>query len=324
MRKYLLFLFLASAFMASAQTDVYVNLIKQAETQYYAKQYKASSETFLKAFSFNGNKSTANDRYNAACSMAQAGLTNDAFVQLEWIANKSKYTDYNHLVIDPDLNVLHSDKRWSAVCKIIKNNKDRSETGMNKPVVAILDAVLKDDQEDRMKIEAIVSTKGANSKECQKLAAAINKKDSINVLKVTKILDKYGWLGKDVIGEQGNSTLFLVIQHADLKTQEKYFPMMQQAVRNHKAKAGNLALLEDRIALRRGKKQIYGSQVASSLDGQMFVSPLSDPDHVDERRASVGLGPLADYLRSYNIKWDPAAYKKQLPEIERMQKEVSQ
>ena len=78
----------------------------------------------------------------------------------------------------------------------------------------------------------------------------INEKDSINLIKIKKILDERGWLGADIIGGQGNSTLFLVIQHSDLETQLKYLPMMREAVKNGNANAISLAILEDRVALR--------------------------------------------------------------------------
>ena len=45
-----------------------------------------------------------------------------------------------------------------------------------------------------------------------------------------------------------------------------------------------------------------------------------DSDNVDVRRASVGLPPLADYVSNWQIKWDPAQYKKDLPAIEAKQK----
>ena len=129
-------------------------------------------------------------------------------------------------------------------------------------------------------------------------------------------------MGTDKIGSQGNRTLFLVIQHADIKTQEKYLPMMREAVKNSRASASHLALLEDRVALRKGGKQIYGSQIATPKDCEAYVEPLDDPDNVDKRRAAVGLGPLADYVQHWNLKWDAEAYKKQLPEIERKEKET--
>ena len=131
-----------------------------------------------------------------------------------------------------------------------------------------------------------------------------------------------GGLARIVIGREGNRTLFLVIQHANISTQEKYLPMMREAVKNHKASASHLALLEDRIALRQGKKQIYGSQIATAKDGTVYIQPLDDPDNVDKRRAAAGLGPLADYVQRWNLKWDAEGYKKQLPEIEKKEKET--
>ena len=145
----------------------------------------------------------------------------------------------------------------------------------------------------------------------------IQEKDSINLIAVSSILDQYGWLGSEVVGQQGNSALFLVIQHADINTQQKYLPMMREAVKSGKARGSNLALLEDRVALRQGKKQIYGSQIGRDpITNLYFVSPLEDPDNVDKRRAEVGLGPLADYVSKWNIQWDVEQYKKDLPSLE--------
>jgi hypothetical protein len=58
-------------------------------------------------------------------------------------------------------------------------------------------------------------------------------------------------------------------------------------------------LLEDRILLREGKKQIYGSQVRRNEAGEWEAHSLEDPERVDERRASVGLPPLAQYLAGF-------------------------
>jgi hypothetical protein len=96
--------------------------------------------------------------------------------------------------------------------------------------------------------------------------------------------------------------------------------MMREAVKNKKARASSLALLEDRVNLREGRKQIYGSQIGTFKDGKYYVQPLEDPDNVDKRRAEVGLGPLNEYTQHWHFNWDAAAYKKQLPEIEKNEK----
>ena len=136
--------------------------------------------------------------------------------------------------------------------------------------------------------------------------------DSVNLLKIQKILDQYGWVGFDQVGRTGAMTIFLVIQHSSLPVQQKYLPMMREAVAKKQAVAGNLALLEDRVAISEGRKQVYGSQLQTDkVTGKNFLSPLEDPDHVDERRAAVGLGPLAEYLKQFDVEWDAEAFKKQ-------------
>ena len=295
----------------------YFDLVKKADSLYNAKDFRNSANKYSDAFKANGWKGLPNDRYNAACTWALAAVPDSAFFQLDRIATKSNYTNYGHITTDPDLNSLHNDNRWKPLLEKIKQNKDKAEANLNKPLVAILDSIYVEDQTYRQQIDGIEKKYGWESKEMKAHWKIINEKDSINLIKVKSILDKYGWLGADVVGGQGNSTLFLVIQHSDQATQEKYLPMMREAVKNGKAQGSSLALLEDRAALGQGKRQIYGSQIGRDPETQIYyVSPLEDPDNVDKRRAGVGLGPLSDYVSRWQIKWDVEQYKKDLPKLE--------
>jgi hypothetical protein len=92
---------------------------------------------------------------------------------------------------------------------------------------------------------------------------------------------------------------------------------MREAVKQKKVWPQQLALLEDRIAVRNGKKQIYGSQLSGDGSGTYQIDPLEDPRNVDKRRAAVGLGPLADYLKRWNIVWDAEEYIKNAPITEK-------
>ncbi len=307
--------------VSSAQNALYTQYAKEADSLYKAKDYLKSAQRYSDAFKVNGWKGMSPDRYNAACSWALAGVPDSAFFQLNRIATKANYTNIGHITQDTDLNSLHGDKRWQPILAIIKGNKDKEEANLDKTLVAVLDTVYMEDQKYRQQIDQIEAKYGWKSKEMQDHWKIINEKDSINLIKVCKILDTHGWIGPDIVGRQGSSAIFLVIQHADLPIQEKYLPLMREAVKKNKAQGSSLALLEDRVALRQGKRQIYGSQVGRDDEsGQHYVLPLEDPDNVDIRRASVGLPPLADYVSNWQIKWDPAQYKKDLPKIEAKQK----
>ena len=185
----------------------------------------------------------------------------------------------------------------------------------------MLDTIYQNDQQYRKQIEGVEQQYGLESKEMKALWKVISEKDSLNLIKVQQILDEKGWLGPRKIGRQGNGTLFLVIQHSDLQTQEKYLPMMREAVKQGDANARDLALLEDRVALGQGKRQIYGSQIGHDPETGYYVLPLEDPENVDKRRAKVNLDKLQDYVSHWGITWNAEEYKKKLPEIEAKQKQ---
>ena len=314
--------FLFAGKVAIAQNgEVYDSLTAKASELYEAKQYRASADAYSAAFKSIGWKGTSDDRYNAACSWALAGVPDSAFFQLNRLVTAMKYRNYDYIITDTDLNSLHDDARWKPMLEQIQKNKETAEASLNRPLANMLDSIFDKDQEPRLRIGEIEKKYGARSPEMTKLWEEIQFNDSMNLLKVAEVLDKYGWLGPEVVGDKGSNVLFLVIQHSDLPVQEKYLPMMREAVKNGKAKASSLALLEDRVALRQGKLQIYGSQISTDPNtGEKYVQPLDDPDHVDERRESVGLSSLAHYVKNWGLKWDVEEYKKNLPRYLELQK----
>ena len=319
----LLFTFFIFTNISSAQNipQAYSDFVQKADSLYKAKEYLKAALTYSDAFKSIGWKGLTTDRYNAACSWALAGVPDSAFFQLNRIATLANYTNYNHITSDPDLTSLHKDTRWQPLLDVIRHNKEKAEAHLNKPLVVMLDSIYIEDQKYRLQMNEIETQFGWESKEMQALWQTIHEKVSINLIKVKSILDQYGWLGTDVVGDQGNSTLFLVIQHSDQQTQEKYLPMMREAVKNGKAYPGNLALLEDRVAIGQGKRQIYGSQIGRDPETmEYYVLPLEDPDNVDKRRTEVGLSSLSEYLMHWNMKWDAEQYKKDLPAIEEREK----
>lgn len=187
-----------------------------------------------------------------------------------------------------------------------------------------LNALFDEDQKYRKELPNIIEKYGAKSPEMIAHWQLITQKDSINLLQVEEILDTRGWLGEDCVGEKGSWALFLVIQHADLEVQEKYIPSLKLAVAEGKASAANLALMEDRIAVRKGEPQIYGSQVGNdSGTNQSFIFPIMNPENLDKRRAEVGLPPYSEYLEDMMGKtWNLEEYEKNLPKYEELHKRM--
>jgi len=200
-------------------------------------------------------------------------------------------------------------------------NLSVGQTDLDKPLIAILDSIYNEDQKYRLQMDEVEKKYSWDSKEMQALFQSMHEADSANVIVITRILDQRGWLGPEIVGKQGNATLFLVIQHADYTVQKKYLPMMRKAVKLGNASADDLALLEDRVAIRTGKKQKYGSQIGlDEITGEYYILPLKNPGNVNKRRAKVGLRPIEDYIANWNLTWNADEYKKKLPEIMAKQK----
>ena len=166
----------------------------------------------------------------------------------------------------------------------------------------------------RKELDTIKNKFGNNSIEIKNHWKKINKTDSSNLVIVERVINTYGWLGPKEIGEKANLALFLVIQHSNTFTQEKYLPIMQKAVKVGKAYPSDLALLTDRVKLGKKELQVYGSQIGTHPEtGKLYVLPLIDPENVNERRAKVGLKKIEEYISFWGLKWDVQEYNKNLP-----------
>jgi len=171
---------------------------------------------------------------------------------------------------------------------------------LDKPLIAVLDTIFKADQDlmlmhpDKLEV---------NSPEWKSFTKKVSQVDSVNLIKVMDIINKYGWPGEDIIGWRGSSTLWAVLQHGTLENQEKYLPLMREAVKKGKARSAQLALLEDRILVRKGQEQIYGSQPGTDSLGITKILPIKDERNVNKRRFSVGLGPIQWYAKQMGVKY---------------------
>lgn len=303
----------------------YHQLVDSAMNFYTAKQYAKAGAYFAKATQLNGNRELQSNRYNAACSWALANQPNLAFKELnDILTGKGMIRSWDDpiefhemLIKDTDFNSLKSDKRWAQVVALSLKRKTLFERKIDKALAVELAGIRNDDQALRLKLDTLRKEKGANSLDEKELWKKINTCDSVNLAKILMLIDQKGWLAPEQVGFLGNQTIFLVIQHANLKVQQKYLPIMRLAVKQGKALAKDLALLEDRVAMREGKSQLYGSQTTIDKETKaFFLYPVIDPDHLDDRRATVGLEPIANYLKNFNISWNLAAYKKDLPMLE--------
>jgi hypothetical protein len=119
-----------------------------------------------------------------------------------------------------------------------------------------------------------------------------------NARVLESIVDRYGWPGKSLVGDDGADAAWLVLQHAvgSPPLQRRCLAVLREAVARGEMEPAHLAYLEDRICFFERRPQRYGTQFDWDERGRLSPWLLEDPERVDEYRLSVGLGPLAERL----------------------------
>ena len=290
---------------ALAQTATFPTLRDQAFSAYHDKQYREAAQRYEASFNVKGAQPSGGDFYDAACSWALAGDASKAFQNLAR-ATQAGWDDVTHLKTDGDLATLHPDKRWEPMLRKLEARVAQAEAKLNQPLKRELAEIMESDQGLRRQIGPTQQKYGFKSPQMDSLFHQMQRADGRNLPRVTAIIAKYGWPGKSVVGSSGSLTAFLVIQHSNLATMRKYLPLMRQAAAQGELAKQNLALLEDRVLTFQDKPQLYGSQYRrNETTGQPEFFPIADEAHVDERRASMGLEPLADYAKGFGLNYQP-------------------
>lgn len=191
---------------------------------------------------------------------------------------------------------------------------------VDKALTTQLDSLYKEDQQYRLALGKL-KKEGAPKQSTDSISALLKQADSSNLVFVEQLIAKHGWITPQQAGFMGAQAVFLVIQHADLKAQKKYFPLIKQAEKDGNILSSNVAILEDRIAVREGKPQPYGSQGYYDAEKKKtYVYPLKDLKNLDSLRKSMGLQPMKEYIKD----WNPEDYTSYLPHAKELLKKQVQ
>jgi len=125
--------------------------------------------------------------------------------------------------------------------------------------------------------------------------------DKIIRTRLKALLETHGFPTKEEVGNDGMQSLFLIIQHADsdVEWRDEQMVHIEQAVKNRDLDPANYAFLHDRINVRKGKKQRFGTQFLK-VDVEKNIAklnPCEDRENLDNRRREIGLMPIDFYKR---------------------------
>ncbi|MEL6638541.1 MAG: DUF6624 domain-containing protein, partial [Bacteroidota bacterium] len=280
--------------MNDLQSQSFRSYYLQADSLHRAGDFLEASLMYDKAFELR-KEIAYGFYYNPAYNNALAGNKRKSIEQFEKLI-AGGFIDFNLIVDDEKLQVLHEEPGWSNLLKIIEER----ELELDRKLVAELKIL--DDKDQMFRQLSGCREQRLTKTQNSLFSKFIETQDSLNLISITDIIDQNGWPGKKKVGAAGNMTVWLIIQHADISTQEKYLPILEESVLQGESQAKHLAMLQDRILMRKGLKQKYGSQVRRNRDTNQYeIYPIEDVEDVDKRREAIGLAPMDEYLQRWKL-----------------------
>jgi hypothetical protein len=129
------------------------------------------------------------------------------------------------------------------------------------------------------------------------LLKSVQEVDRVNLARIKAIVTSQGFPTEAQVGPEGIEAAMLLIQHSDADPDFQQSVLASLQPRAGKDISGDaFAMLEDRVSVRQGHPQRYGSQLGFE-DGHLVPErPIDDLKDVDKRREAVGLMPLRSYI----------------------------
>ncbi|MDR2836823.1 MAG: hypothetical protein LBV69_11665 [Bacteroidales bacterium] len=252
-------------FSQSKEWVEYLELRDSATILYRAYKYDEAKIFYGKMLSIKKKFSHELDLYWYVCCLTYARDTVEVepylleLVQSNWF--EYKYIKYLY-------DELHTQDYWyniDSIAKINDNNKN----------YIMIDSLAKMAKRDR---EVRTGTISANS---------MFYVDSINLAKLKELIALYGFPTWKLVGWEGVIYAWLIAQHAPLEFQEWFLEYYKQAVEENNAEIKYNAYLTDRIRLKNGIPQLYGTQ---GINYQLRA--IDNIDNLNDRRESVFMPPL--------------------------------
>ena len=143
-----------------------------------------------------------------------------------------------------------------------------------------------------------VARKGTRSTDepIANLAGDMGSIDAVNTAEMKRIVEQHGWPTRSMVGNDGAEAAWLLVQHADrdVPFQRKCLTLMNAELDRKEVFPGNVAYLTDRVLVNQGRLQLYGTQF-QSIGGGIRMRPVLEPEHLEERRARMGLSSMKKF-----------------------------
>ena len=123
--------------------------------------------------------------------------------------------------------------------------------------------------------------------------------DDAREQRLRQIIASKGWPTQTMVGYKAAASAWLIAQHGSSGFLKSSLPLMRAAAAIGEITPSKLALSIDRDLTNDKLPQLYGSQFQTGNDGKSVAFPIADPQHLEQRRASMGLESYARYRQFF-------------------------
>src|SRR3954462_5214046 len=163
---------------------------------------------------YNRNPTNSENIYNMACCYALLTNKDSAFYYLNRSIDLGQ--DDGWALADYDLLNLHQDYRWREIESRLENIYKQKNPKTDTQLGWEISKMFFEDQAPKLASDNIMKKYGMPSPQMDSIDRVIANIDSLNMLNLERIFNKFGWTGKKLIGLEGADRAFIIILHAPL------------------------------------------------------------------------------------------------------------
>jgi hypothetical protein len=174
---------------------------------------------------------------------------------------------------------------------------------------ALLDTLIQHGREDQLGRAALAQAAAGND-----TVTLLNtlRGDSARSAWLRTAAAEHGWPNRSRAGDSAAHAAWLILQHSPIvEWQDAMLPLLEQLADSGEVLRSDVATFADRLLVRRGEPQRYGSQF-DVVNGRLVAALIAEPAQLDSLRASVGLPPIREYVKMLGefyglpVVWPPA------------------
>lgn len=121
--------------------------------------------------------------------------------------------------------------------------------------------------------------------------------DCSNTMWLREQVSVHGWFDISRYGAEADEAAWLIVQHADRTPifQAEMLPLLEERAAAGESNQRQVAYLWDRVAVKEGRPQRYGTQMECEGRNIVPIGGLEDPARIEERRAALGMQTYVSY-----------------------------